>query len=56
MSWHKSSYSGEGANCVEVAEGDQTLMRDTQYRDQAHLAVPADEWRAFITAAADGEL
>ncbi|MDA2814252.1 DUF397 domain-containing protein [Nocardiopsis sp. RSe5-2] len=54
--WHKSTYSGEGANCVEVAEGEQTLMRDTQNRDQALLAVPASEWHAFITAAADGQL
>lgn len=56
MDWHKSSYSGKGANCVEVAEGEQTLIRDTQHRDQTHLTIPASEWHAFITAAADGEL
>ncbi|GAA4896773.1 DUF397 domain-containing protein [Streptomonospora salina] len=54
--WHKSSYSGaKDPNCVEVAEGNETLVRDTQHRDQGHLGFPADEWHAFVTALrADG--
>ncbi|MDA2807981.1 DUF397 domain-containing protein [Nocardiopsis suaedae] len=56
MSWHKSSYSGKGPNCVEIAEGENTLIRDTQHRDQGHLAVPASEWHAFIIATANDEL
>ncbi|WP_017541437.1 DUF397 domain-containing protein, partial [Nocardiopsis halophila] len=49
--WHKSTYSGQGANCVEVAEGAQTLIRDTQNRELAHLDFPTHEWQAFLTAA-----
>ncbi|MBV2363856.1 DUF397 domain-containing protein [Streptomonospora nanhaiensis] len=51
MTWHKSSYSGpDNANCVEVAEGAQTLVRDTQNPHLGHLAFPAPEWDAFLTA------
>ncbi|MDA0565857.1 DUF397 domain-containing protein [Streptomonospora sp. S1-112] len=49
--WHKSSYSGaQNPNCVEVAEGAHTLMRDTQHRDLGHLTFPATEWDAFLSA------
>ncbi|MFE1099376.1 DUF397 domain-containing protein [Nocardiopsis alba] len=48
--WHKSSYSTGAQNCVEVAEGSDTLMRDTQNRDLGHLAVPAYEWAALVNA------
>lgn len=49
MSWHKSSYSdSSGHNCVEVAEGAETLVRDTQNREYGHLSFPADEWKAFL--------
>ncbi|MBV2365117.1 DUF397 domain-containing protein [Streptomonospora nanhaiensis] len=49
--WHKSSYSGgQGGACVEVAEGAQTLVRDTQNRHLGHLAFPAAEWDAFLAA------
>lgn len=54
--WHKSSYSGEGANCVEVAEGTPTLIRDTRHRNLGHLEFSAQEWRAFIITATDDEL
>lgn len=55
--WHKSTYSGQGANCVEVAEGAQTLIRDTQHREMGHLDFPTREWQAFIiTATADDKL
>ncbi|WP_017623844.1 DUF397 domain-containing protein [Nocardiopsis chromatogenes] len=50
MNWHKSSYSGTNANCVEVAEGACTLVRDTQNRERGYLAFPADEWGAFLRA------
>ncbi|MFC3994329.1 DUF397 domain-containing protein [Nocardiopsis sediminis] len=46
--WHKSSYSESYANCVEVAEGSVTRIRDTQHRGAAVLAVPAGEWVALI--------
>jgi hypothetical protein len=48
--WHKSSYSGNTGNCVEVAEGPVTGIRDTQNRESGHLAVPAPEWTALMNA------
>ncbi|GAA0979087.1 MULTISPECIES: DUF397 domain-containing protein [Nocardiopsidaceae] len=50
IEWHKSSYSANGANCVEVAEGPVTGVRDTQNRELGHLAVPAPEWAALVSA------
>ncbi|WP_067967866.1 DUF397 domain-containing protein [Nocardiopsis trehalosi] len=52
MTWHKSSYSGAQSDCVEVAEGAVTLVRDTQNRDLGTLEVPAREWAAFVAAVA----
>lgn len=49
--WHKSSYSGATTeNCVEVAEGPKTLVRDTQHRDHGHLEFAATEWAAMLGA------
>ncbi|WDZ93509.1 DUF397 domain-containing protein [Nocardiopsis sp. HUAS JQ3] len=49
--WHKSSYSdGTGGNCVEVAEGLVTGIRDTQNRQLGHLSAPAPEWTALLAA------
>jgi hypothetical protein len=47
--WHKSSYSG-GANnnCVEVAEGATTAVRDTQYRELGQLEFATNEWTALV--------
>jgi hypothetical protein len=48
--WHKSTYSdGSGGNCVEVAEGPVTGIRDTQHRELGHLTVPALEWAALMS-------
>ncbi|WP_304451498.1 DUF397 domain-containing protein [Nocardiopsis sp. YSL2] len=48
--WHKSSYSAGSENCVEVAEGRVTGVRDTQYRNLGRLDVPAGEWAALVTS------
>lgn len=50
-SWHKSTYSSGAHNCVEVAEGAITGVRDTQNRDLGALAYGSAEWRAFLGAA-----
>ena len=50
--WHKSSYSANAGECVEIREGETTDLRDTQNRDQGHLSVPAAEWVALLGAAA----
>ncbi|MFE1101969.1 DUF397 domain-containing protein [Nocardiopsis alba] len=46
--WHKSTYSANGGNCVEVAEGPTTGIRDTRHRGLAELSVPASEWNALL--------
>ncbi|MEU3231331.1 DUF397 domain-containing protein [Nocardiopsis alba] len=48
--WHKSSYSANGGNCVEVSEGRTTNVRDTQNRSLSELSMPASEWSALLSA------
>ena len=48
--WHKSSYSANGGNCVEVAEGPVTYIRDTQNRELGYLEARTAEWTAFLRA------
>lgn len=50
--FHKSSYSSSGGNCVEVSEGRDTLVRDTQNRDAGHMSVPASEWVSLLSLVA----
>ena len=46
--WRKSSYSGNGGDCVEVADYDNHLMvRDSKNPEGAKLAVTTASWRAF---------
>jgi hypothetical protein len=47
--FHKSSYSTSGGNCVEVSEGLDTLVRDTQNRDKGTVSVPASEWISLLS-------
>jgi hypothetical protein len=51
--WHKSTYSAGANNCVEVAEGLATAVRDTQHRELGTLTFPAREWQAFLGVAKD---
>ncbi|MDA8370387.1 MAG: DUF397 domain-containing protein [Nocardiopsaceae bacterium] len=46
--WHKSSYSGAQGSCVEVAEGEAVLVRDTQNRGLGHIEYSTDAWTAFL--------
>lgn len=49
LTWHKSTYSDGGSNCVEVRESAHGAdVRDTQNRDLGHLRVPPSEWVAFL--------
>ncbi|MEU0488522.1 DUF397 domain-containing protein [Nocardiopsis sp. NPDC006139] len=49
--WHKSSYSGSSANCVEVRESSEHIdVRDTQNRDTGHLSFGLSEWTAAVAA------
>ncbi|MFC7328478.1 DUF397 domain-containing protein [Marinactinospora rubrisoli] len=55
--WHKSSYSGgQGGECVEVAEGRVSQVRDTQNRHLGHLDFPAREWILFLKETKAGRL
>ncbi|MEU3306555.1 DUF397 domain-containing protein [Nocardiopsis sp. NPDC055551] len=48
--WHKSSYSANGGNCVELREGvDGADVRDTQNREAGHLTFARDEWVALLS-------
>lgn len=47
-SWRKSSYSSTSKECVEVADGPITGVRDTQHRDGVMLELPAASWDAFL--------
>ena len=48
--WHKSSYSGQDGNCVEVTRNLPGLVavRDSKEPDGATLVVSREAWRAFI--------
>ena len=46
--WRKSSYSsGQGGQCVEVADADGVAVRDTTNRLGPMLTFSADAWQAF---------
>ncbi|WP_150249354.1 DUF397 domain-containing protein [Nocardiopsis deserti] len=46
--WRKSSYSGGSGSCVEVAEGQSVLVRDTQNRERGHIDYTPGAWTAFL--------
>ncbi|WP_342751594.1 DUF397 domain-containing protein [Nocardia nova] len=51
--WFKSSHSGGGNDCVEVAHlhGDLVGVRDSKNPDGATLIFTAVEWDSFIAQA-----
>ncbi|UZJ30006.1 DUF397 domain-containing protein [Streptomyces endophytica] len=56
--WRKSSHSnGEGAECVEVADGHPGLVpvRDSKVPQGPALFFPAGGWAAFVAAVKRGE-
>ncbi|MFI7093488.1 DUF397 domain-containing protein [Streptomyces lydicus] len=57
--WRKSSYSnGEGAECIEVADGHPGAVpvRDSKNPHGPALVFPASRWSSFIAAVKGGEL
>jgi hypothetical protein len=48
--WHRSSYSGQDGNCVEVARHLPGLVavRDSRAPDGAKLVVSLETWQMFI--------
>ncbi|WP_160051746.1 DUF397 domain-containing protein [Nocardiopsis sp. FR26] len=45
---HTSSYSGAEGRCVEVAEGEAVLVRDTQNRALEHIDYTPGAWTSFL--------
>jgi Domain of unknown function (DUF397) len=48
--WRKSSYSANGANCVEIASNlpGVVAVRDSKDRLGSALVLALDEWRQFV--------
>ncbi|MHA6621787.1 DUF397 domain-containing protein [Pseudonocardia sp. DLS-67] len=60
VAWRKSSYSGNGGNCVEVADdllGERgvVLVRDSKDPVGPILTFTRAEWRAFLHGTTAGE-
>lgn len=55
--WRKSTYSGQGGECVEVAANFPAVMpvRDSKDPEGPALLFPSDSWRSFIAAVRAGE-
>jgi hypothetical protein len=52
--WQKSSYSGDGSNCVEIATTPTTIhIRDSKTPTGPHLTFPPTTWADFLSHAAD---
>lgn len=46
--WHKSSYSAQETNCVEIAiDPSAVRVRDTKGREGGHLEVSGQAWRSL---------
>lgn len=57
LRWRKSSYSGGGNDCVEVAfAGGDPLLRDSKDPAGGTIAVSATEWRALLGVIESGHL
>lgn len=54
MSWRRASEC-DSNTCVEVAIGDEVLVRDSKDPDRAVLRFDAGEWLAFLAGAKAGE-
>ncbi|MEU0425854.1 DUF397 domain-containing protein [Streptomyces canus] len=53
--WQKSSYSGDGSNCVEIAATPAVIhIRDSKVTKGPHLAFRFSAWVSFISHAASG--
>ncbi|UIX32239.1 DUF397 domain-containing protein [Streptomyces sp. GQFP] len=56
--WRKSSHSGEGGDCLEVAEGFPGALpvRDSKNTSGPNLAFDTQAWTSFMTALKADEL
>lgn len=57
LNWRKSSVSGGGNDCVEVAaSGPAVLVRDSHDHSAGVLALAPAEWKALLNAIQNGNL
>ncbi|MFJ8542922.1 DUF397 domain-containing protein [Streptomyces sp. NPDC093586] len=50
LTWQKSTYSAEAANCVEIATTSTTiLVRDSKTPTGSHLTFPPTAWADFLS-------
>ncbi|MDH6111639.1 hypothetical protein P3T36_001955 [Kitasatospora sp. MAP12-15] len=56
--WHKSTFSGNQGDCIEVTDGFAGAMavRDSKDPHGPALVFPADAWRAFVDGVRAGDL
>ncbi|MFJ9950019.1 DUF397 domain-containing protein [Kitasatospora sp. NPDC091207] len=56
-SWVKSSYSGNGGNCVEVSASfpGAVPVRDSKDPEGPALVFPADAWQSFVAGVRVGD-
>ncbi|GAA0835873.1 DUF397 domain-containing protein [Streptosporangium amethystogenes subsp. fukuiense] len=57
LTWRKSSLSGSGDNCVEVAAlpGGGQAVRDSKDPCGPVLKFTSDEWSAFVSGVRNGD-
>jgi hypothetical protein len=56
LSWRKSTRSGTGGDCVEVAQADAVVaVRDSKDPGGPVLVFRAESWTAFVAATKQGE-
>lgn len=56
LPWRTSTFSGNGASCVEVAITETVIkVRDTKDRAAGTLTFRPDEWEAFLVGVRHGE-
>ncbi|MFE7592949.1 DUF397 domain-containing protein [Kitasatospora sp. NPDC057512] len=55
--WRKSTYSNNGGDCVEVADGYPGVMpvRGSKDPEGAALVFQTTEWESFVVAVRSGE-
>jgi hypothetical protein len=56
--WRKSSYSGTGGDCIEVADGFSGVLpvRDSKDPEGPRLVFDSPAWSSFVKAVKAGEL
>ncbi|WP_256640338.1 MULTISPECIES: DUF397 domain-containing protein [Streptomyces] len=54
LTWQKSTYSAEAANCVEIASAPAAIhIRDSKNRTAPHLTVAPATWAVFLPYAVE---